>query len=65
MSFRPKARMGERDYVGRLADDTLGASGAAVKPWKSIVTGGSPYKPCLWAVSTKKLRVCSKICGPK
>jgi hypothetical protein len=25
-----------------VADDTLGASGAAVKPQKSIVTGGTP-----------------------
>ena len=37
----------EKAISRAVADDTLGASGAAVKPWKSIVMGGSPYIPCM------------------
>jgi hypothetical protein len=46
MSFSRLARR-EKEISRAVADDTLGASGAAVKPWKSIVTGASPYIPCM------------------
>jgi len=46
MSFSRLARR-EKAISRAVADDTLGASGAAVKPWKSIVMGVSPYKSCM------------------
>jgi hypothetical protein len=46
MSFSRLARR-EKEKCRAVADDTLGASGAAVKPWKSIVMGVSPYIPCM------------------
>jgi hypothetical protein len=39
-----------------VADDTLGASGAAVKPWKSIVTGNRPYLPCKSPVILERVK---------
>ena len=35
----------------------MGASGAAAKPWKSVVTGVSPYIPCMLAVKVRLLHL--------
>jgi hypothetical protein len=46
LAFTRLARR-EKEISRAVADDTLGASGAAVKPWKSIVMGNRPYIPCM------------------
>jgi hypothetical protein len=51
MSFTRIARR-EKAISRAVADDTLGASGAAVKPCKSVVTGNRPYIPCMSPVKS-------------
>jgi hypothetical protein len=49
MSFSRLARR-EKENCRAVADDTLGASRAAAEPKISIVTGVSPYIPCMYLV---------------